>query len=193
MPKKHSVIRDDLKINNKYGGLYCFMPFENFDDEDKAVMKIGMTSRPLTKRTDNYHTYFPMGVTLVASLESPLGILNKEDKEKADKRREHYEAIENFLFAYIIAKGGYRIISTAKLKDEGLTEWVYTSVKMIHDAFTEAQILFKGRINLYNLNDPDYLKFENDKLKKDNYIGEIIYPLVNPKWHKDDKKKKKKK
>ena len=39
MGRKWSVVRDELNIRG--GGLYCILPFDNTDQEGKAVYKIG--------------------------------------------------------------------------------------------------------------------------------------------------------
>jgi hypothetical protein len=62
---KYTVIRDELKLTG--GGLYCFMPFAKLDRHKKAVFKIGL-ALDLSNRTENYHTYFPNGVYMVAFL-----------------------------------------------------------------------------------------------------------------------------
>ena len=181
MSKKHSVIRDDLGINNKYGGLYCFIPFDYFDKKNKAVFKIGMTTRPLTKRGDSYHTYYPMGVTTVASLQNPTKEL--KNYTNSEVRKKHYEKIEKFLMSYVIDKGGYQIISTAKSKDNGKTEWVYTDKKIIDHAFAEAHKIFGGELdNEYDFKHEEFLDDIKTKLRGQHYMGKIIYQLVDPEW-----------
>ena len=38
------------------GGIYCFFPFERFDENDKGVVKIGNTEQSFQKRLNQYHT-----------------------------------------------------------------------------------------------------------------------------------------
>lgn len=180
MSKKYSVFRDELDIKHPNGGIYCFMAFEYLDKDKKAVFKIGQTTRELRKRGDNYHTYFPMGVSTVANLENPTkGLKNKTDVGK----KKHYEKIEKFIMNYIIAeKGGYQIISTAKSKDAGKTEWVYTDLESIHEAFQDAEEEFGGKLKAYHLDDKEYDEVRKKKLRDKHYIAKIIYPLVSPPW-----------
>jgi hypothetical protein len=181
MSKKHSVIRDDLGINNKYGGIYCFIPFDFFDKRNKAVFKIGMTTRPLAKRGDNYHTYYPMGVTTVASLQNPTS--GVKSFTNGEVRKKHYEKIEKFLMSYIIEKGGYQIISTAKSKDNGKTEWVYSDTKTIDNAFSAAHKIFGGELdNKYDFKHEEFLDDIRGKLRSQHFMAKIIYPLVDPEW-----------
>jgi hypothetical protein len=189
MAKKYSIIRDELGINNKYGGIYCFMAFDYFDKNKKAVFKIGMTTRPLMKRGDNYHTYFPMGVSTVASLENPTrGVKNFT---KLEVRKKHYEAIEIFLMDYIVKRGGYQIISTGKIKDNGRTEWVYTDKKTVDDAFSEAQKNFGGDLeNEYDFNHKEYIDEIKAKRNGKHFVGKIIYTLEPPVWIAPKNKKK---
>ena len=179
MSKKYSVIRDELNIKHPHGGIYCFLPFDYFDEHNKAIFKIGITTRALEKRTDSYHTYFPMGVTLIANLENPMkGV---KDKTNVDVRRRHYETIENFIMAYIVEIGGYRIKSTAKGKDEGRTEWVYTNLDSIIEAFEVAHHKFGGKGEKFEFDDY-YNESLRKKLEDEHFIGKIIYPLIDPPW-----------
>jgi hypothetical protein len=188
MSKKYSVIRDELNIKHPHGGIYCFLPFDYFDEYNKAIFKIGLTTRALEKRTDSYHTYFPMGVTLIANLENPLrGV---KDKSNVEVRKKRYETIEKFLMKYIIGKGGYQIRSTTKSKDEGRTEWVYTDVATIKDAFEEALNEFGGSGAIF-LFDDGYDDRNTKKLEDKYFIGKIIYPLIDPPWVTPKEKKKK--
>jgi hypothetical protein len=91
---------------------------------------------------------------------------------------------------YIIEKGGYRIRSTAKGKDEGRTEWVYTDVATIKAAFEEALNEFGGSGAIF-LFDDEYDDRNTKKLEDEHFIGKIIYPLIDPPWVTPKGKKKK--
>jgi len=190
MPKKYSVFRDELDIKHKNGGIYCFMAFEYLDKNKKAIFKIGQTTRPLEKRGDSYHTYFPMGVSTIANLENPTKDL--KNKTDVEVRKKHYEKIEKFIMNYIIGeKGGYQIISTAKSRDNGKTEWVYTDLASIHEAFQDAEEEFGGTLKAYHLDDEEYNELRKKKLRDKHYMAKIVYPLVDPEWVKPKDKKKK--
>ena len=184
--KKHSVIRDELKLSG--GGLYCFMPFNRIDKHKKAVFKIGLAIN-FTHRTENYHTYFPNGVYMVAFLENPP-IPRTTRSQKGKSRKEHYLAIEKYLFNHVIENGAKRIYSTTRTKNpnekkEGETEWVYTDEITIHEAFTDAKTKYGGNLKLFYLEgiDPETNKLtsinqianEEEHSSKQHYTGKIIY------------------
>ena len=195
--KKITVVRDELKLTG--GGLYCYMPFERIDKNKKAVFKIGMAI-DFSKRTEGYHTYFPLGVYLVAFLQNPpvpRGLLRsytKEQKEQLDKgknslKRIHYQKIEEFVLDYVDTHGGKRVHSTTRVKNpneanEGETEWTYTDEIIVHEAFNEAHKVYGGTLHSFYLEglDPTTNKLtsinqiatEHEK-DKPNYIGKIIF------------------
>jgi hypothetical protein len=93
---------------------------------------------------------------------------------------------------YIIGeKGGYQIISTAKSRDNGKTEWVYTDLASIHEAFQDAEEEFGGILKAYHLDDEEYDELRKKKLRDKHYMAKIVYPLVDPDWVKPKDKKKK--
>jgi len=195
MSRKHSVFSDELGIKHENGGIYSFMAFEYFDKNNKAVFKIGQTTRELRRRTDNYHTYFPMGVSPVAVLENPTKGLTAKDRKDVEKRKQHYEKIEKYIMKYIIdERDGYQIVSTTRIKDSGKTEWVYTDQKSLEEAFKNAQQEFGGTLHEgFDFKHEDYVALRKDKQAGKHYVGKIIYPLVDPNWITPKAKGKKKK
>lgn len=170
MSKKHTVIRDELKL--KGGGFYCYLPFENLDKHKKAVFKIGLAI-DFNHRTENYHTYFPLGVYMVAFLENPpIPMTLRGHKQESIKQR--YIQIERFIFHYVVSKGGVQINSTARSNLSGQSEWFYTDQNTIHEAFEEANKKFGGDMHLFNLNGINQAFKNNDK-HKPNYVGKIVY------------------
>lgn len=176
---KYTVIKDELKLSG--GGLYCFMPFEKLDKHKKAVFKIGLASGDLSKRTENYHTYYPLGVYMVAFLNQIPTRKYLRSMKKDMTAKELYLEIEKFIFDAVIKNGGKRLHSTTRVKNkndklEGQTEWVYCSENDIHNAFLEAQLKFGGNLNNF------YLDGINDTAKQSEkhnpkYKGEIIFFL----------------
>ena len=177
--KKLSVVGDELKL--KKGGLYCYMPFENVDANHKAVFKIGLAI-DFEKRTENYHTYFPLGVYMLDFLEAP-------PVPKSTFTKSHYITIESFILKYIDTHGGKRVYSSTRLKNPNLeklgeTEWTYTNENIIHEAFNQAHKKYGGTLHAFYLEgiDPTTNKLttindiakENEK-HKPNYIGKIIF------------------
>lgn len=187
MPKKHSVFEDELHLKHPNGGIYCFLPFNSFDKNKKSIFKIGMTTKALRYRGDGYHTYFPMGVATIAYLENPSKGIGSQ------ARKAFYEKIEKFIIEKIIESGGYQIKTTAKYSNEGKTEWVYTDLDTIIEAFEMAHYEYGGTGDQFDLDD-DYRARNREILRKKHFIGRIVYPLVDPPRaeaaHKKGKKKK---
>ena len=196
---KHSVLRDELKL--KKGGLYAIFPWASTDKSGKGLFKIGMAVSPLHKRMDDYHNMFPFAVNMIAFIEDPpvttMGTRNRPD---AKSKQSKYLEIEKFIFNFVSNNGGQRFYSFSRVKgqrkkledasgnrmiDKGETEWFYTDQLLIHEAFSEANKVFGGRLELYdmtideNTDKPINLQKEAAKAKqvKPNFVGEIIYPL----------------
>lgn len=173
--KKTTVIRDELNL--KEGGLYCYMPFENIDKHKKAVFKIGLAIN-FNHRLESYHTYFPLGVYMVAFLESPPLPRNLRGKPAITKKK-HYLEIEKFIFDYVNKHDGKRIFSTTRVKNmninkEGETEWTYTNENVIHEAFDAAHTKYGGTLHAFFLKDINKKAKENED-DKPNYIAKIVF------------------
>jgi hypothetical protein len=184
MSKKYTIVRDELKL--KGGGIYCYLPFGNIDKHHKAIFKVGMAMN-FNKRTEQYHTYFPLGVYMIAFLEEPPFVKTRSKKENTKK--EHYIKVEKFIMSYLTKEGATRVYSTTRAqllndKKEGKTEWFYTNEDLIHEAFTEANKKFGGELKLFYLEgfDPETGKFtsineahKEEEKQKPNYVGKIVY------------------
>ena len=79
----------------KKGGCYCFMPYETVDAKDNAIFKVGMTKN-FDARADQYHTYFPGGVYLVAFLADPP--LNTWKNKKKYSPKTSDSTLQNILY-----------------------------------------------------------------------------------------------
>ena len=181
--KKVTVVRDELNI--KGGGVYCFMPFSTVDVHGKAIFKVGM-SMDFSSRTEAYHTYFPLGVYMVAFLQEPRLVSTRRKKVT---RRQVFLKAEKWIMDYIEKEGAKRVKSTARVQNanvdnEGDTEWFYTDENLVHEAFTEAVKKFGGEKHLFYLEgyDPETGKLTSinkiaaqDEKRKPNYTGKIIY------------------
>lgn len=164
--RKLTVV-EDLKI--KTGGIYCFLPFERLDEHNCAVFKIGL-SVDFRNRIEQYHTYFGLGVYMVAFLEY------KGDEKKT---RSQLQTIERYVFNHIKEAGGVPIKSTTRVKNSGSTEWIYTNEKDIHDAFQSAWKHFQGyKKHLFTLKGINSEANKREK-KQPNYVAEIVYPIEN--------------
>ena len=204
--KKMKVAVDILNLKGK-GGCYCFMPYENIDDNDKALFKIGMTL-DFSSRLDEYHTYFPEGVYHVAFLIDPKVEIWDNDKIEEWKNNaklkkftkkdvmkamitQKYKEIEKFLFTHVSENDGRRLYSTVNVRNpdpttkKGATEWFYTDVGLIHEAFTNAEKEYGGEKLLYYFNglDPDtgeLVESINDMAERrkksfPNYSGNVLF------------------
>jgi hypothetical protein len=180
--KKVSVLRDELKITG--AGLYAFMPWTNLDRHKKAVIKIG-ESGDLTRRAEDYHTYFPEGVYMLAfinNIKTPVGTRAKPRKPARRIR----EDMEEFIMRYIHTHGGKRLYSSTRVKRansdtlEGQTEWVYTGIPLLHEAFEKCAEEFHGEPHFFHL---EGLNPETGKIEKvaaavpegAHYTGKIVY------------------
>lgn len=186
--KKVSVIRDELKIIG--GGIYCYLPFERLDRYKKAVFKIGLAI-DFNKRMEQYLTYFPLGLYMIAFLENPPVPRPTRSNKEVITKKSHYMKIEKFIFDAVEKKGGKRIFSTSRVKNlndknQGETEWIYSNEDTVHKAFVEGKDKFGGKLKIYYLEglDPETNKFSsiNDVAKANeqhqpNYTGKIIYRL----------------
>ena len=174
--KKITVI-DELDI--KGSGLYCFLPFERLDKHKKAVFKVGIATRSYNSRVEQYHTYLPKGVYMVAFLENPPLPPTLRNTTKQVTLKMRYLEIEKFILKNIDNNGGKRIYSTTRVKqmnvnNEGETEWVYTNEDTIHKAFREASAKFGGTVKTFTLESINDNAKENEN-KKPNYVGEIVF------------------
>ena len=152
--KKITVI-DELDI--KGSGLYCFLPFERLDKHKKAVFKVGIATRSYNSRVEQYHTYLPKGVYMVAFLENPPLPPTLRNTTKQVTLKMRYLEIEKFI-----------------VNNEGETEWVYTNEDTIHKAFREASAKFGGTVKTFTLESINDNAKENEN-KKPNYVGEIVF------------------
>jgi len=188
MSRKKSVLVDELNI--KDSGVYCFFPFSTLDKNDKGVFKIGIAKKSIYKRSEQYHTYFPMGFYYVAFLENARVPIKTRNKQETTIYKQ-YREIEKFITDYLIKHGANPIRTTARIlhkneNNEGMTEWFYTNEDLIHKAFIQAQKKYGGKCNIYflkgydesnhyhNIND-EYIK--ELKKYKNYYIGQILYPV----------------
>jgi hypothetical protein len=199
------VLDQDLKLKGK-GGCYCFMPHESVDDNGKALFKIGMTT-DFISRFDQYHTSFPEGLYLVAFLVDPK-VPDWDDDRKAQWRienkkglkkdlikaikSEHYKVIEKYLFDYVTSKDGRRLHTTVNVRKpevvgrKGSTEWFYTDVELIHEAYTMAEKKYGGEKQLFNFEglNPDTgeqvsinILAERKRMMFPNHTGNITFSV----------------
>ena len=128
------------------GGVYCFYPFDNalkkVNGEHFGVFKVGISSYT-HNRLYSYHTALPAGFHLVAYLKQPTKLMISYKSEFA-----YYKAIENEIHSEL---GKPIFINTRK--NNGKTEWFYTSIEKIEKAFRDARKKHGGKLLEYDLED----------------------------------------
>ncbi len=124
--------------SNDSGGIYCFYPFERFDDKGNGVFKIGNTEQTFQQRLGQYHTYFVGGVWELCFLK----IAPKTRKRLPKDFKHILNVVETWVLENIEKKGGIVIVDKRRVYKQGQSEWVYTNLEVIEKAFTEAQANF---------------------------------------------------
>ena len=162
--KKYNVSYDELKI--KSAGLYAFFPYERLDESHKGVFKVGYTSRDLSSRIEQYHSYYPLGVYVLFFLEFP-----KFKRGEGDiKQRE----MERFLFKSLKEEEGKMLVFPSRPTQK--SEWFYCSFNQLKKAFLKVQEEYGGVLNEYSLSALNAQYKKNMKIK-DKFVGEIVYPV----------------
>ena len=170
MSRKESVIRDELNI--KGDGFYCFFPFERLDKYNKGIFKVGYTTNTISNRAENYHTYFPLGVYVVATLEN---LYSKGIVRNGYSKDMFYRSVEDQLFSILERNGAEIINSSTRIMRDGKSGWFYTNVKTIHNAFSEIERQYGGNMKLYHLR--GIFRNADERQKRKYYNAEIYYPL----------------
>ncbi len=153
-------------------GVYCFYPFDNLDDKDSGIFKIGMTES-FDNRIKSYHTYLPKGLYYKAFLINPT-----LHKEGARNNKVYYTRIEREIFEDIRTQGGVPVTIEIRKRNEGETEWIYCSDKMVEGAFERAYKYFGGKRSGLKIIDnfPLELKTRRHDLERRKiFKGEIYY------------------
>jgi hypothetical protein len=178
--KKFSYVYDE--IGYKLGGCYAFTPYDNIDRNGKTLVKVGFTVN-FRNRFEDYYTSFTTGVYILNLLENPTikPIPSRDDKKDTNKfyyiKRVFYLKVERFIMDEIIRLGGIRIKSTTRITnaDEkgGETEWFYTKIEWVKQAFRNAKEMYDGR--LYSPKQDIKKQAKEDLANKDKkFVGNII-------------------
>jgi hypothetical protein len=84
--------------------------------------------------------------------------------------------IEKEIFKSIIRNGGEVISMSIRKQNQGETEWVYASEKMIEDAFDDAYKKYGGKHTDLEIGDLTHLhKLRKDLERHKIYKGEIYF------------------
>jgi len=168
MPSKHIRPIDLDNINGP--GLYAVTPFDNVDEHNKTVVKIGI-AKDLRNREGGYHTYFIKGLYPYRYL---FGF--KYYDQNLLSRMERY------MWKLMIEYGAERLTRNIDyFGNEANTEWFYTNESTITKVFKETQAHFWNDkeptvIQPFNM-DPKKI---NEKERREensgkNFVGIISY------------------
>jgi hypothetical protein len=128
------------------GGVYCFYPFDNGLKKEKGehygVFKVGISTKT-HNRLYSYHTALPAGFYLIAYLQNPT-----KKRQPGSGDSEYFRIIENEIHNAL----DNRILINTR-KNQGKTEWFYTSIERIEKAFQDAQEKYGGKLIEYDLED----------------------------------------
>lgn len=164
--RKYNVAHDELFLKGKTG-LYCLLPFERIDENKKAVMKVGLTTRDFASRIEQYHTYYPLGLYCVMFLAC-------RRLKKGEDRGQLHRNMEKHLIESLKTANGKMLVYPSRLKK---SEWFYTSVKELQIAFREVQATYGGVLHEFNL-DGINKRYDNSIKKiRNKYIGEIVFDV----------------
>jgi len=98
--------------------------------------------------------------------------LNKREIAPLVSSRKYLERIETFVFDKIKEYGGESVHQAIRRHNEGETEWIYASEKMIEKAFDDAKKIFGGKLEGFKMNDINRIA---SKKKNVIYTGNIIF------------------
>lgn len=150
-------------------GIYAFFPFDGLDNKKMGVFKIGMSGN-FDNRIRNYHTYLPGGVYYKCFLKNP------SRKKEGQNIQNYYVRIEKEIFSNIVLNGGKVINMNIRRKNQGDTEWIYASEKMIEDAFDDAYIKYGGKNTDLEIGELSQLKRIQIQLERNKiFKGEIYF------------------
>ncbi len=178
MPK-YTVLQNELGVAPTSGGLYALYPWETLDKSGRGLFKIGIATRSLRSRLEQYHTYLPEGLFICDLIVKPDQLANHFKTLTM-----YYQDIEIKIMQHIIqVGGGQRLYSSTRIKNsdpenslKGETEWVYCTPMAIHKAFEYAHNVNGGELQTYNLNQIGKT-YQSRLKKKPNFEAKIVYPL----------------
>lgn len=181
--RKHSVLLDEMGFTKSDSGLYCILPFANLDgkgDDRRACFKFGMTSTSLDHRLDQYHTAYPTGVYIMATL-IDLPVPPGTRARPRQTKKQHYLKVEDFLFKELIRLGAHRIMSTARVRqlsgtEGGVSEFFDATIGMIREAFQSVQQKYGGELQIFTPdNGADFNQANQQRMLRARYRGIIPF------------------
>ena len=144
MLKKVIYDLEDFPLRKNEGGLYAILPYEELDENNKALFKVGYADN-FEKRFEQYHTYYPFGFYYKNLLATPTKKKNQQTK------KQYYANIEKFIFHDIQNNGGRILKTTTRTKKNytkehgGESEWFYTNERTLDRVFNNAFKIYGGK------------------------------------------------
>jgi hypothetical protein len=126
---------------------------------------------------DDFHTAFPGGSWMVAFLSFPLHASSGEylSRQESGEERTRFLEIEAYIMRQMVKAKAKRIISSTCVRNEGVTEWFFTSTNVIHRAFSDAQERYGGDLHLFDLRNLSVERERKRKIAKSRkFEGEIV-------------------
>lgn len=122
------------KYYSKFKGVYCFMPYENIDNKNKTIIKIGNTSVNFQTRLQQYHTYYINGIYVLFFIK----IEPKHRVEYPTNFKQIINYIENYILSQIQDNGGIILVNQKRTYNAGRSEWVYDTLGNIKKIFIQS-------------------------------------------------------
>lgn len=168
---KYTVVKDEYKLTG--GGLYAYFPYEKFDSRNSGMIKVGYAESFNSRADGSVHHYFPDGVYYLAFFQAD-GRFKPNDKTIT----QYLSQLEKEVFLKIVELGGQRYKASTRVRNEGETEWFYTTPNIIKKAFKYINKKYKGKLVLDNtvkaINEEGEKNISSSRKK---YEGKYIYFL----------------
>jgi T5orf172 domain len=157
MKKETEIEKLDSRIKSNDGGMYAVFPYEHLDKQGKGIFKVGQTVN-YRDRFEQYHTYYPMGVTYKNLL------LNPRDHNDGLTKKAYYNEVERYIEHELQEEKARRLYTTTRVKNVlknkeqtrqhlavGDTEFWYASPEMLDKAFVKAHKIYGSYENTYKI------------------------------------------
>jgi hypothetical protein len=151
--------------NSSSGGVFCYMPYNSLDKQNKSTFKIE-SGVNILEQIKKLKIFFPQGFFVIAMLKSPkIGIKEIRNNET------YYKLIMDKIIEITIDNGGI----SDPTNDNG---WVNSTIDIIHNAFRTAEEMYGGECLEYGLtgkiNDTMNL-IDVKNTEKPVYVGKVIF------------------
>jgi hypothetical protein len=151
--------------NSGSGGVFCYMPYNSLDKQNKSTFKIE-SGVNILEQIKKLKIFFPKGFFVIAMLKSPkIGIKEIGNNET------YYKLVMDKVIEIAIDNGGI----SDPTNDNG---WVNTTIDIVHNAFRKAEEMYGGECLEYGLtgkvNDTMNL-IDVKNTEKPVYVGKVIF------------------